>query len=116
VAGRLQEAGERHAVKRLLVEPAGEEGRHVRVIDGAGGEERAQIHDRVALDVLHVPERADGSGGKGMRRNGGPVDGREVQRARSGHVHVEVEPGGHDTFYYAPSPAPGWPAQAAEKG
>jgi hypothetical protein len=62
MSGRLEEAREREAMERFFVEPAREERRDLRIVDGARGEERARVDDRVALDVLHVAERAGGFG------------------------------------------------------
>jgi hypothetical protein len=65
-------------VERLLVEPAGEERGDVRIVDGARGEELAHVDHRVALDVLHVAERAHGIGAEGDPADVFPRDPVEV--------------------------------------
>src|SRR5262249_15663507 len=82
--GRLTRGGEqaceRAAVKRLLVEPAGEEGRHVRIVDDARPEQLAHVDHRVALDVLHVAQRAQRVGAEGNAATVVPRDPLEVDR------------------------------------
>jgi hypothetical protein len=87
----VEEARQGAAVEGLLVEPAGEEGGDLRIVDGARREERAQVDDGVALDVLHVAERPHGLGREGMPWHLRPVDPREVERAGPSDVAVEIE-------------------------
>jgi len=41
-------------VGRFLVEPAGQEGRHLGVVDDRRRQQLAQIDDRVSLDAYHA--------------------------------------------------------------
>jgi len=90
VAGRLQEAREREAVKRLLVEPAGQERRDVRLVHRAGREKLAEVDDRVTLDVLHVAEGPDRFGRHRMARDVRPGERGEVDASRPRDVGIEV--------------------------
>src|SRR4029450_3833300 len=104
-------------VEGLLVEPAREERGDLGIVDGAGGQERAQIDDGVALDLLHVAESADGGGAQRMTRDVVPGDSVEIQRARAAHPGVEVERGGRRhglhglTRYYGPRRGNGGPGE-----
>src|SRR5262249_61463191 len=70
------------------------------------GQKRAQVDDRVALDVLHVPQGADRFRRHGMPRNIGPVDPGQVECAAPREIGVDVE-GGHTTSDYVWRPPSG---------
>src|SRR5262249_39786457 len=57
------------------------------------------IDDRVALDVLHVPQGADRLGGDRVLRDIGPRDSAHVQGTGPREICVDVEDG-HDTRHY----------------
>ena len=93
MAGGLEEPRQREPVERLLVEPAGEERRDVRLVDGPGRQELPQVDDGVRLDVLHVAEGPDRLGADGMPRDVGPGEGGQLDRTRARHVGLEVHRG-----------------------
>src|SRR5204862_677922 len=57
----------------------------------AGGEQVAQVDDRVGLDVHHVAEAHDVPVGQGVIRDLGPVDPAQIDLLRVTQVAVEIE-------------------------
>jgi len=78
-----EEARERPPVERLLVEPARQERCHLGIVDDARREQLAHVHHGVALDVLHVEQRADGLGRQRRARDLVPCQAIEIQRTRA---------------------------------
>ena len=91
MTGRGQEALEGEPVEGFLVDPARQERRHVGLVDGAGRQQRPEIDDRVALDVLHEAHRPDGFRRQGIPRDRRPIDRRQIERAGAQQVRIQVE-------------------------
>ncbi len=107
-----QEVREGLAVPELLVHPAGEERRDLRVVRRAGSEQVTQIDDRVGLDVHHVVHAHHVAVGKRMARDVVPVEFAQIQAFRRAQVAVEVEfddalLGSSSVLAHVPSYGPG---------
>ena len=76
---------------QLLVDPAGEEGGDLRVLRRAGGQQVAQVDDRVGLDVHHVVHGHHVAVRERMVRDVVPVEVAEIELLRRAQVAVQVE-------------------------
>ena len=74
VAVRVEYRRQRAPVRRLLIEPAGEELRDLRIVHGARAQQLAQVGDRVLLDVRHVGDGAQGPLGQRAFDERGGID------------------------------------------
>ena len=70
----VEDAAEGVAVPVLLVAPARQEGRDLRVAMGAGDEHVAQVADGVPLDVVHVAQAPQGVGVEGLGGEGAQIE------------------------------------------
>jgi hypothetical protein len=91
VARRDEELRKRASMRGLLVEPGRQEPRQLRIVDGARRQELAKIDDGVALDGLHVAQRADRFGGQRLARDGRPLHGLAIEHTRTAHYGGEIE-------------------------
>ena len=91
VAGLSEEAAERLPVPELLVRPARQERGDLRVEGRTRGEEVAQEHDRVGLDVHHVGEAPGLVLRDGMLADPVPSHGRQIDAPGGPQVLVDVE-------------------------
>src|SRR5437870_8965444 len=109
VACGLQEACQGPAMERLVVEPAGEEGGDLGVVERPRRQQRAQVDEGMCLDVLHVAERAYRLRRQRVARHVVPRDAGEIEGARPGNVGDEIEPVHHRHVH---TTACGWIALA----
>jgi hypothetical protein len=77
------------AVPMLLIIPAGEEGRDIRVTVGAGDEHVPEVADGVALDVVHVAQAAQGVRVEGLIAEG-PRSRSSIWSRADGFTRVSI--------------------------